>query len=294
MAHSRLGPRSGYVSRLVGPNLPGNTKFCLRFYFSLRGFNQTEQALSVFLQQGQLQERIWTQAERSRGIWIQGDVSFTTSIPAKVLFVSVCRSLWDCGSVALDDISLVLGHCELSTGVLMAPAQCDFESGLCAYSQDRHGDDADWYRRRGPTPTSYTGPRGDHTSGLGYYVYLEASPLLPGQSARLRSPSLRGSRGPQCLLFHFHMYGSGSGRLSVLLDEGGEERVLWERQGEQSMGWLRAALQYHSDRLHQILFVASRGSSVRSDIAIDDIKLESGVCPETEEHSLTGSSNEIN
>uniref|UniRef100_A0A8C6SB82 MAM domain-containing protein n=1 Tax=Neogobius melanostomus TaxID=47308 RepID=A0A8C6SB82_9GOBI len=282
LAHSQLGPRSGYVSRLVGPNLPGNTKFCLRFYFSLRGtaLCYTLHALSVYLQRGRVQEKIWTQGEKSRGIWIQGDVSFTTSGPSKVVFVSVCRSLWDCGSVALDDISLALGHCELSTGALTVSAHCDFESGLCGYSQDRHGDDAEWYRRRGPTPTSYTGPRGDHTIGLGYYVHLEASPLLPGQSARLRSPSLRGSRGPQCLLFHFHMYGSGTGRLSVRMDDGGEERVLWEREGEQGIGWLRAALQYHSDRQNQIVFVATRGSSVRSDIAIDDITLESGPCPD--------------
>uniref|UniRef100_A0A3Q3B0Y6 MAM domain containing 2 n=1 Tax=Kryptolebias marmoratus TaxID=37003 RepID=A0A3Q3B0Y6_KRYMA len=37
LAHSRLGPRAGYVSRVISPALPGNTKFCLRFYFSLRG-----------------------------------------------------------------------------------------------------------------------------------------------------------------------------------------------------------------------------------------------------------------
>ncbi|KAJ0057676.1 hypothetical protein NL108_011625, partial [Boleophthalmus pectinirostris] len=255
LAHSHLAPGSVYVSRLLGPNLPGNTKFCLRFYFSLRGYNQTEQALSVYLQHGLVQEKIWTQGEKSRGIWIQGDVSFTTSSPSKVVFVSVCRSLWDCGSVALDDISLELGHCELGTGMsfylLSVPAHCDFEAGLCGYSQDRHTDDADWHWRKGPTPTSYTGPRGDHTTGLGHYVHLEASPLLPGQSARLRSPSLRGSRGPQCLLFHFHMYGSGTGRLSVHVDEGGDVRTLWEKDGEQSMGWLRAQLQYQSDRQHQ-------------------------------------------
>ncbi|XP_072310698.1 MAM domain-containing protein 2-like isoform X2 [Eucyclogobius newberryi] len=293
LAHSQLGPRSGYVSRLVGPSLPTNTEFCLRFYFSLRGFSQTEQALSVYLQQGLVQQKIWTQGEKSRGIWIQGDVSFTTSSPSKVVFVSVCRSLWDCGSVALDDISLDLGQCELGTGLLLGPAQCDFELGFCGYSQDRHSDDADWNRRRGPTPTSYTGPRGDHTTGLGYYVHLEASPLLPGQSARLRSPSLRGSRGPQCLIFYFHMYGSGTGRLSVHVDEGGDVRRLWESEGERSMGWLRAALQYQSDRRHQIVFEATRGSSVRSDIAIDDIKLESGPCSAVEDLDVRGHSNDL-
>lgn len=37
LAHSRLGPRSGYVSSVISPTLPGNTRFCLRFYFALRG-----------------------------------------------------------------------------------------------------------------------------------------------------------------------------------------------------------------------------------------------------------------
>lgn len=34
----------------------------------------------------------------------------------QVLFVSNCRSVWDCGSVALDDISVSQGDCELTAG----------------------------------------------------------------------------------------------------------------------------------------------------------------------------------
>uniref|UniRef100_A0A673AEX8 MAM domain containing 2 n=1 Tax=Sphaeramia orbicularis TaxID=375764 RepID=A0A673AEX8_9TELE len=284
LAHSRFGPRSGYVSRLTGPTLPGNTKFCLRFYFSLRGFNQTDQALAVYLQQQQSgsQEKIWTQGERSRGIWIATDITFQTSKPAKVVFISTCRSVWDCGSVALDDISMSLGDCELTAGlssVSSLPGHCDFEAGLCGYTQDKHSDDSDWEWRRGPTPTSYTGPRGDHTTGLGYYLYVEASPMLPGHSARLRSRPLRGSRGPQCLRFFYHMYGSGTGWLRIHLDQNGEDMLLWQRSGEQSIAWLRATVEYQCDSLHQIVFEAVRGHSVRSDIAIDDIILESGPCP---------------
>lgn len=37
MAHSQLSPHSGYVNRLISPTLPGNIKYCLRFFFSLRG-----------------------------------------------------------------------------------------------------------------------------------------------------------------------------------------------------------------------------------------------------------------
>lgn len=37
LAHSRFGPSSTYVSRVLGPALAGNMKYCLRFFFSLRG-----------------------------------------------------------------------------------------------------------------------------------------------------------------------------------------------------------------------------------------------------------------
>ncbi|XP_044030229.1 MAM domain-containing protein 2-like [Siniperca chuatsi] len=297
LAHSQLSPRAGYVSHLISPTLPGNMKYCLRFYFSLRGFNQTDRALTVYLQQQQSssQEKIWTQGEKSRGIWIATDVTFQTTQPAKLVFVSTCRSFWDCGSVALDDISVSLGDCELTAGSLASslPGHCDFEAGLCSYTQDKQSDGADWEWRRGPTPTSYTGPRGDHTTGLGYYLYMEASPMLPGQSVRLLSRPLRGSRGPKCLRFYYHMYGSGTGQLSVHLDKDGEDVLLWQRSGEQSIAWLRATLEYQCDSQHQIVFEATRGSSVRSDIAIDDIVLEGGPCPEMEIKATVGTSNEI-
>lgn len=111
MADSQQNPHSGYINRLISPTLPGNTKYCLRFYFSLKGeaafkkldeccaeiymtslsrasitagFNQTESALRVYLQHSGGQEKIWTQGEKSKGIWIATDVTFQTSQPAKV------------------------------------------------------------------------------------------------------------------------------------------------------------------------------------------------------------------
>lgn len=37
LAQSDLQPHSDHTHRLLGPTLPANTKFCLRFYFSLKG-----------------------------------------------------------------------------------------------------------------------------------------------------------------------------------------------------------------------------------------------------------------
>ncbi|XP_077478192.1 MAM domain-containing protein 2-like [Stigmatopora argus] len=157
------------------------------------------------------------------------------------------------------------------------PGCCDFATGLCGYTQDKQNDAADWEWRRGPTLTSYTGSRGDHTSGLGYYVYMEASPpMLPGQSIRLVSRPLRGS---QCLRFYYQMYGSSTGQLSVHIQKDTGDLLLWQRRGVQGIAWLRATVDYQSESPYQIVFEATRGSSVRSDIAIEDIILEGRPCP---------------
>lgn len=75
--------------------------------------------------------------------------------------------------------------------------------------------------------------------------------MLPGQSVRLLSHPLRRVRGPQCLIFFYHMYGSGTGQLKVHLSKDGEDVLLWQRSGEQSITWLRATVEYQCDRQHQ-------------------------------------------
>lgn len=46
------------------------------------------------------------------------------------------------------------------------PGECTFEQDECAFTQERRNRSS-WHRRRGETPTSYTGPKGDHTTGVG-------------------------------------------------------------------------------------------------------------------------------
>ncbi|XP_009071298.1 PREDICTED: MAM domain-containing protein 2-like isoform X1 [Acanthisitta chloris] len=104
--------------------------------------------------------------------------------------------------------------------------------------------------------------------------------MVYGQRAYLVSRSLRGTSGKQCLTFFYHMYGAGTGLLSVYLKKEGddEEIPLWRRTGEQSISWLRGLIEYESDRNYQIIFEAIRGVSIRSDTAIDDILFQAGPC----------------
>lgn len=88
----------------------------------------------------------------------------------------------------------------------------------------------------------------------GYFMYIEASLMRPGHKAQLLTSDLRGSSSPQCLIFYYHMFGSGTGILSVLLRHSSREgdTLLWRRRGEQSVSWMRAMVDYHCDVRHQV------------------------------------------
>ena len=47
--------------------------------------------------------------------------------------------------------------------------ECTFDRGTCDFTQngETSGDNVEWRRRQGQTPTSGTGPEGDHTTGQG-------------------------------------------------------------------------------------------------------------------------------
>ncbi|KAL4623156.1 MAM domain-containing protein 2 isoform X2 [Arapaima gigas] len=300
LASTRFTSLPGYVGRLHGPFLPGNLKYCLRFYYALHGFIKIDNALAVYIydENNIAQEKVWTVHESSRGVWLEMDITFQKPMPSKVVFVSICKNFWDCGLVALDDITVMLGDCRLSAGKERA-WQCNFEVDSCGYTQDRENDVTDWVRMRGHTPTSYTGPRGDHTTGVGYFMYIEASHMLPGHSARLISTELNGSAGPHCLVFFYHMYGSGTGLLSILLrrEDRRYDALLWRRRGEHSISWMKAMVDYKCVTRHQIIFEAIRGKSIRSDIAIDDITFKRGPCKNTDAAdsiSYSGFSEDLN
>uniref|UniRef100_A0A8C8RFM0 MAM domain containing 2 n=1 Tax=Pelusios castaneus TaxID=367368 RepID=A0A8C8RFM0_9SAUR len=299
LANTKFSSQPGYVGRLYGPSLPGNLQYCLRFYYAIYGFFKMSDTLAVYIfeENHVVQEKIWSVLESPKGVWTQAEITFKKPMPCKVVFVSWCKSFWDCGLVALDDISVSLGSCQAAEMMSPFPGECTFERDECAFIQERRNRSS-WHRRRGQTPTSYTGPKGDHTTGVGYYMYIEASNMIYGQKARLISRSIRGISGKQCLTFFYHMYGAGSGLLNLYLKKEGahEETLLWRRRGEQSITWLRGLIEYECDKYHQIIVEAVRGVSIRSDIAIDDILFQAGPCTEMGEMTqhASGDSDDLN
>lgn len=151
---------------------------------------------------------------------------------------------------------------------------CHFENGLCQWSDVSVGPNI-WNRVKA---TNTTDPTNDHTTGTGHYIqpyFLEPS----NYEAVFQSPSLPISSAYCQLLFHFHMSGERLGNVSVILQNGEDDRkLLWSRSSSSSTQWVTELLPLGKhDRPYRIIF--SSQTSFQHDelltniqaIALDDI-----------------------
>ena len=85
--------------------------------------------------------------------------SYLSDMPYCILFQLVFEGIRGSSylsDIAIDDYKIVQGPCQ-------GAATCNFETGLCGYTND-HGDEFDWTRGNGATPSDTTGPHNDHTT----------------------------------------------------------------------------------------------------------------------------------
>ncbi|PIK54317.1 putative MAM and LDL-receptor class A domain-containing protein 1 [Apostichopus japonicus] len=166
---------------------------------------------------------------------------------------------------------------------------CDFEMDDCDYMNDET-DDYDWKRRRLITGGILSGPLGDHTTGLGTFMYADASDGKSNSVARVMTPVLEGSTAlPSSLLtFWFSMWSLNPlemGTLNVYVRYNGVMNPIpvWSTSGVQNSitEWLEAKVLVTSVAEYQIVFESVRGLGPRSDIAIDDISVINAAIPAT-------------
>ncbi|XP_078360453.1 astacin-like isoform X2 [Oculina patagonica] len=145
--------------------------------------------------------------------------------------------------------------------------KCDFDQDDCGFKQAQD-DKFDWTRKSGATPSGGTGPTGDHTSGKGYYMYIEtSSPRKPGDNAKIsRMVTLTGK---SCLKFYYHMYGGHMGTLTVKLCD----QVVFNKSGDQGNQWKMHQVRLQGTGSKELTFEGIRGSEYQGDASIDDITI---------------------
>lgn len=159
---------------------------------------------------------------------------------------------------------------------------CDFEEGadggLCkGWRQEKSEDDFDWTIVQGMTMSSGTGPTDDHTFGTwhGHFAYIEVTDAQSNTEATLVSPTVT---GVSCLAFWYNMYGPNIATLKVTHRKSGSDFLLYSWTGAQSMDWKQHKMTVGDDGEYEIRFTANKATGNLGDIAIDDVKIVSGMC----------------
>ena len=152
------------------------------------------------------------------------------------------------------------------------------------------GDDGNWYRTSGSTPSSGTGP--SSAAQGSFYLFLEASTNgSPGQignnaTAILESPCFDLS-GESSATFSFqnHMYGTAVGSLVVeATTNDASWASLWSQSGNQGNQWnsVDISLDAYVGGTVKLRIVGTTGNGWSSDIAIDDLAVSTGSGADTE------------
>ncbi|XP_067654243.1 MAM and LDL-receptor class A domain-containing protein 1-like [Haliotis asinina] len=174
-----------------------------------------------------------------------------------------------------------VGQAEKTFKVNFLALSCDFERDFCSWSQSQT-DNTDWIYHTGGTPTASTGPSSDHTTGHGYYIYLETSSGSINDKAELVSPFLGGNT-VTCVQLWYHMFGPDINSLTVYTElKDGSRTPVWREDGDQGNQWNHMAVTIPAtSQPYKLVLEAKRGKSIEGDIALDDIEVTHGACPMT-------------
>ncbi len=178
------------------------------------------------------------------------------------------------------------------SGINSLPYTESFESGFGVWT-NATGDDIQWTRDSGGTPSTGTGPSTGQDGS--FYLFTEASTNVtpagsPNKVALLDSPCVDLSGASGVLLeFGYHMFGTAIGTIDVLIstNDGGSYSSVWTQTGTQGNVWNQATvnLDAYAGSIVRLQFKGTTGTSWSSDLAIDNINITS-VIPDTEVPSV--------
>ncbi|WAR02785.1 MLRP2-like protein [Mya arenaria] len=305
---SALGRNAGQRAWIYSQYFPPTTATCMSFWYFMYG--QNVGTLRLYQPTAKNSSLLWQVSGNQGNSWRNQQVTINSTTNWQVTFDGDIGSGIQ-GDIAIDDVIFTPGQCtgvvptfssiQYSTQatVTYPPSQydCNFESTsqpTCTWSQDTT-DQFNWTPKQGTTGSLNTGPTSDHTlqNNNGHYIYIEASGRRPNDTARILSQSVSLTTGGKCLKFWYHMYGSDIYKLNIYAKQGSAlGSILWSKVGTQGNKWKFANVYITPQTLTpaasgpvNVNFVIEGvvGKSYHGDIAIDDVTVNDGPCPPTDD-----------
>ena len=179
--------------------------------------------------------------------------------------------------IAIDDVEFL--NCAKINEPTDQSLDCDFENGFCYYYPDKT---SDFYWQRGDG-SDYNGPLFDHTTGKGYFIYVDSFyPQKSGDIARITSSKQTKVNKEFCFTFWYHMFGSTVGSLNMYVDkfvgDSFNRTKMWEKDGTQGNQWNEQKITLMSSDPWKVTFEGIVGKMFYGDIALDDLSMVEGPC----------------
>ncbi|XP_074780010.1 apical endosomal glycoprotein [Athene noctua] len=251
---------------------PTTTLRCLSFWYRLAGPQIGTLNLKMQLE-GVEETVLWTRRGTQGSVWHRG----WATLPAtgqrryRVAFEALRNGFL--GDMALDDLLLTAGPCG-------AELSCSFEAGSCGLAASgQHS----WLWQSNGTGTT-AGPAADHTVGTaaGHYMVVSTGrgSLPAGHVAALTSQPYQPSAPTQCLAFWYQLSAGTPGSLGIFVEQSGVRRKVMGVSTMEGDVWHRGHVTVRPDGDWQVIFEAVGAGSNQGYIALDDLHVSDGPCPE--------------
>ena len=331
-------------ARLQTPWFPATTDYCLSFYYHMWGnvtdMPQAVGSLKVIIllkgQAGNQMKEVFSKRDDQGKKWHKAIVNLNNIHKYEYFSIAIQaqRGYSYRSDIAIDELTLTNTNCQkandlmdqIETSANDAKTKLDESMALCSFNWNKGSfcgwnqmnskkeDQGDFIRTNEATPSKQTGP--EEGTGLferdeekDHYIFIEGSDLDEGHSAILESKPL--APIPYCLSLDYHMYGKGTGSISILayekpkvdataqinIDEAEEETTNEEETGLRGARLLSQIKYDQGNMWHpwevtftpelkngtgasevQFYVKATRGKTWASDIALDNLMVKAGPC----------------
>ncbi|XP_051552900.1 MAM and LDL-receptor class A domain-containing protein 1 [Myxocyprinus asiaticus] len=268
----------GKSARITSPLLPAGDAKCIQLWYYMEG--KGTGTLNVYQQFSDKDQSLQvTQSGGQGGMWRFAQTPLTLSGSNYRIVVEGITGESEQGAIAFDDVQVSNGPCTPS-------GQCDFEENVCSWMNLLEVDDADWLRAQAGT-ANHTGPSVDHTtnSTTGYYLYVDSSVGVWGDTAMILSEIFTPDSRGQCFIFWYHIYGYNVGTLNLYINnrsiyERGNKLglIVWTESGDQGDVWRKSNIYVEYRESFWFIFQFLKGAGTKGNVAIDDVHIIPGPC----------------